>query len=194
MINFTAKAKKQDTSIVLPVKKAEKGEVVVSREDFEALIRSQYDRIFAFAYRSLGSKAEAEDLTQDVVLSLPGKISGWRGECALETWLFRIVRNAAIDRIRARRRETDAIPHWAEAERALREEEREKRERLAWLKAQIEALPDDLRVTAALLVDEGITQAEAAAILEVQPGTVAWRMSEIKDRLRKAAESEGVDG
>jgi RNA polymerase sigma-70 factor (ECF subfamily) len=41
-------------------------------------------------------------------------------------------------------------------------------------------------------VVEGLTQAEAAAALHVAPGTVAWRMSEVKRQLTGLARSEGV--
>lgn len=50
------------------------------------------------------------------------------------------------------------------------------------------ALPDDLRDTLALILDER-THAEAAEILGVSEGTISWRISEAKKRLRKMKEA-----
>lgn len=51
-------------------------------------------------------------------------------------------------------------------------------------------LAPDLRDTVALVLGEEMTQAQAAAILGVSEGTVAWRMSQVKKSLRKLAEEE----
>jgi RNA polymerase sigma-70 factor (ECF subfamily) len=51
-------------------------------------------------------------------------------------------------------------------------------------------LGDDLRDTIALLIDGEMTQSEAAEVLGVSEGTVAWRMSEVKKRLRALHEKE----
>ncbi|NJK75073.1 MAG: hypothetical protein HC942_14790 [Microcoleus sp. SU_5_6] len=47
-------------------------------------------------------------------------------------------------------------------------------------------LPDDLRDTVVLVLGEELTQAEAGAVLGLSEGTVAWRMSEVKRRLKAA--------
>lgn len=59
-----------------------------------------------------------------------------------------------------------------------------------WLFAAMAQLPDDLRDTLALTLGEGLTQGETAAILGVPEGTVAWRMSEARKRLRALAQEE----
>jgi len=51
-------------------------------------------------------------------------------------------------------------------------------------------LPADLRDTAALILGYEMTQAEAGLILGISEGTVAWRMSELKKRLRAIAAEE----
>jgi RNA polymerase sigma-70 factor (ECF subfamily) len=51
-------------------------------------------------------------------------------------------------------------------------------------------LPDDLRETVALVLGEELTQAQAGEVLGVSEGTVAWRMSEVKKRLKVMAAKE----
>ena len=52
------------------------------------------------------------------------------------------------------------------------------------------ALPDHLRDTVALVLGEGLSQSEAAQVLDIAEGTVAWRMSDVKKRLREIHEKE----
>ncbi len=54
----------------------------------------------------------------------------------------------------------------------------------------MQRLSSELRDTVALVLGEELTQAEAGAILGVSEGTIAWRMSEVKKRLRAMAKEE----
>src|SRR5690606_33913159 len=56
------------------------------------------------AWRMLGDRAEAEDVAQDAMLRLWRQAADWRaGEARVSTWLYRVVHNLCIDRIRRRR-------------------------------------------------------------------------------------------
>lgn len=158
---------------------------------FAALITRNYDRVFRLSFRLTGARAEAEDLTQDVCAALPAKIAAFRGEARFTTWLYRVVVNAAGDRRRRAATRARAADGWGEVELARRAEAAEAAETLDWLTAAMRALPDELRDTVALVLDD-VTHAEAAEVLGVSEGTVSWRMSEVKKRLR--ALKEAVDG
>ncbi len=56
------------------------------REAFATLLARNYDRLFAFAFRLSGARAEAEDLTQDICAALPAKLASFRGEARFSTW------------------------------------------------------------------------------------------------------------
>jgi len=160
------------------------------REAFSALLSRQYDRLFAFAFRLTGSRHEAEDLTQDICAALPAKLGGFRGEARFTTWLYRVTVNAAHDRRRraaTRAKAADGWGDWEVGRRAAMDEEAQARD---WLAQAMHALPDDLRDTVALVLGEGVTQAEAAQALDISEGTVAWRMSEVKRRLKEMHEKE----
>ena len=56
------------------------------------------------AWRMLGDQTEAEDVAQDAMLRLWRQAADWRaGEARVSTWLYRVVHNLCIDRIRRRR-------------------------------------------------------------------------------------------
>jgi RNA polymerase sigma-70 factor (ECF subfamily) len=158
-------------------------------EAFKSLVTRHYDRVFRLCFRLTGTRTEAEDLTQDICAALPVKIAGFRGEARFTTWLYRIVVNASHDNRRRAATHARAADGWGEMEIARRAEAAEAEEALDWLTAAMRALPDELRDTVALVLDE-VTHADAAEILGISEGTVSWRVSEVKKRLRALKEAE----
>src|SRR5438270_12614674 len=68
----------------------------------ERVFRDYAPRIYNLARRMLGSDADAEDVTQDVLLQVVRKLDTFRGESAFPTWLHRITVNAALAHRRKR--------------------------------------------------------------------------------------------
>jgi RNA polymerase sigma-70 factor (ECF subfamily) len=71
---------------------------------FEALLRDHGSWMMGLARRLLGDDGEAEDAVQDACLSAFRGIGSFEGGSRLATWLHRVVVNAALMRLRARRR------------------------------------------------------------------------------------------
>ncbi|MEM8632294.1 MAG: RNA polymerase sigma factor [Pseudomonadota bacterium] len=162
------------------------------RTAFGVLAERHYDRVFRLAFRMSGTLPEAEDLTQDVLMALPGKLAGYRREARFSTWLYRVVMNAAHDRRRRAATRSKAHQGWGAYELTRKAAEADSADRQKWLAEAMAALPPELRDTVALLTEGDLSQAEAAEVLGVSPGTVAWRMSEVKKRLAEIARREGA--
>jgi RNA polymerase sigma-70 factor (ECF subfamily) len=162
------------------------------RAAFSALLSRHYDRVFRTAYRLTGRRAEAEDLTQEICAALPAKLRLWRGEARFTTWLYRVTVNAAHDQRRRQSARSRAALGWGEWETERQARIAEDAGAQAWLAAAMRRLPPDLCDTVALVCGEELTQAEAAQVLGLSEGTVAWRMSEVKRRLRDMARQEGT--
>jgi RNA polymerase sigma-70 factor (ECF subfamily) len=160
------------------------------RDAFAALLARHYDRIFGLAFRLTGMRAEAEDLTQDICLALPAKLVSYRQAARFTTWLYRVTVNAAHDRRRRRATHTKAADGWGDWEIARQAEIAEAAEAQDWLITTMARLTPELRDTVALTLGEDLSQKEASEILGVSEGTVAWRMSEVKKRLREIARAE----
>src|SRR5215510_12368342 len=62
----------------------------------EQVFREYAPRIYNLARRMLASDADAEDVTQDVLLQVVRKLNTFRGESTLSTWLHKITVNAAL--------------------------------------------------------------------------------------------------
>ncbi|MFN3143768.1 MAG: RNA polymerase sigma factor [Paracoccaceae bacterium] len=160
------------------------------RDAFAALLARHYDGLFRLAFRLTGSRAEAEDLTQDICLALPGKIAAFRAEARFTTWLYRVAVNAAHDRRRRQASHARAADGWGDWELARRAEAAETADGLDWLMQAMAALPEDQRDTLALVLDGEMTHAEIGSVLGVSEGTVSWRVSEARKRLRALREEE----
>lgn len=73
----------------------------------EELVACYGDRIYRLARRLLRNEADAEEITQDVLLTVVNKIGTFKGEAALSSWIYRITVNAAYARLRSRRSRTE---------------------------------------------------------------------------------------
>lgn len=157
------------------------------QQAFSLLIERHYDRIYRVAVRVLNNDEAAEDLAQEVSIGLVTKLASFRGGSRFTTWLYRVVVNAALDTIRS-----DSIRHRSERDyselNALQHaEDAARAEQVAWLRQIMSRLPEDLRVTVVLVLDEGMRHAEAAAVLGVSEATVSWRMHQVRRHLRALA-------
>ena len=158
-------------------------------EAFSALLERRYDAIFRLSFRLTGDRPEAEDLTQDVCAALPVKLQGYRGTAKFTTWLYRVVVNAAHDRRRRSATHMRYAEGWGDWEETRRAADAETAEALSWLTEAMQTLPEDLRDTLALVLDD-VTHEEAGEVLGVSPGTISWRVSEAKKHLRALKEKE----
>ncbi len=159
------------------------------RAAFSALLERHYTRVFAFAFRLTGQRAEAEDLTQDICAALPSKLLRYEARARFTTWLYRVVLNAAHDRCRRQTAHSRAAEGWGDWEIARQATNAETEARLDWLTEAMRALSPDLRDTLALILDD-LTHAEAAEILGISEGTVSWRLSQARKHLRALKEKE----
>ena len=160
------------------------------REAFAEFLGLHYERIFRLCFRLTGRREEAEDLTQDICLALPAKLKSFRGRARVTTWLYRIAVNAAHDRRRRAASRTRAAGGWGDWEVNRRAAATDTAASLDWLRRSMSELPGDLRDTVALTIDGEMTHAEAADVLGISEGTVSWRLSEVRRRLRATWQEE----
>jgi RNA polymerase sigma-70 factor (ECF subfamily) len=157
--------------------------VAGDRDAFEALLRRHYDRIHRVAWHLTGSRAQAEDIAQDVCCTLVEKIGSFKGEARFTTWLTGIVVNACRDHRRrgltlGRLRERLSVL----AGLAPPPDGRDAYQR-SWIASALGQLDPLLRDTVVMVVGEDLTHAEAARALGVAESTVSWRMHEARRQL-----------
>jgi RNA polymerase sigma factor (sigma-70 family) len=183
----------------------------LARADINALAQV-YDRyhiaVFAVAYRVINDRTLAEDVVQDVFISLWKNPAAYRPERgSVGTWLMAAAHNKAVDLVRHeeshRRRRMEVA---ARAEQQLREEKvSEPVEDMASERWQAERvrdalarLPEQQREAMVLAYYGGFTQREVAAITNVPIGTVKTRMlaamRKLRDGLSPLVTADGLPG
>jgi RNA polymerase sigma-70 factor (ECF subfamily) len=153
------------------------------RDAFRLLLERHYDRIHRLAWQLTGTRADADDIAQDVCCMLVEKISTFRGEAKFTTWLCGIVFNACRD-LRRRRRSLGALTDRLAVLAGLaRAPDGRDLHDMMWLKSAIARLPAAYRDAVVLVAGQQLSHAEAAAILGVAESTVSWRMHEVRRML-----------
>jgi RNA polymerase sigma-70 factor (ECF subfamily) len=153
-------------------------------DDVREQIVAALPRLRRFA-RSLSRNAhDADDLVQLAVERALRRIDQWRPELSLVNWLFGIVRNAWLDEARARHRRSAVFDSAEAAEDAGDSSAARTVERLA-LQRALATLPDEQRLAVCLVLVEGLSYKEAAAVMQVPIGTLTSRLA--RGRLALAA-------
>jgi RNA polymerase sigma-70 factor (ECF subfamily) len=159
-------------------------------EALEELVAAVYPSIRRWALVQTGEDAEADDLTQDVLIRMVRTISTFAGNSALGTWLYAMTRNAAIDRHRHRRRARGLLEQATAAGSAApsRPEDPHRRVERRDLRRTLELfcaeLPSRQRQVFDLVELQGLSSAEAASLLGIEPVSVRANLFKARRRLR----------
>lgn len=154
------------------------------RSAFRQLLERHYDSAFRVALRITGSVPDAEDITQDVCVTLPDKLGSFRGESRFSTWLYTVVVNACRDHHRRRKVISTLHSNYAVVSEFSRADQFDDERRLGWLSEAIIDLEPTLRETAVLVLSEDLTHKEVAEVLGCAESTISWRMHEVRKKLR----------
>jgi RNA polymerase sigma-70 factor (ECF subfamily) len=150
---------------------------------FAELLDLHYDTIYRFAWKWCGHAANAEDIAQLACLKLSGSLAQYRFQAAFTSWLYRLVISCAQDWQRSQQRhEHDDLPDDEAAADASRTEDGIY---LAQVLAQLALLGEGMKETALLVHAEGMSHAEAGAILGVSESTISWRVHTIRKHMSR---------
>ena len=178
----------------LLLRRAQRGEP----EAFEQLIGPLEQRIWRICWHYTGNREAAEDCGQEALLRIWRSLANYRGDCALESWVYRIAANCCMDFLRKKKRDRsvsiepmreqgfdpgDSSPG-TEEQVVTADEHRRLREAMV-------LLPEDQREALVMTQLEKITYEEAARLLGASEGTVKSRVNRAKARLREILSEEG---
>jgi RNA polymerase sigma-70 factor, ECF subfamily len=162
------------------------------RPAFEELVRRHADRLFSVVARLLDDRHEAEEVTQEAFLRAWRGIGRFKGDAQFFTWLYRIGVNEA--RRRASRRPPARVASLEEEAiepadpRAAPERQAEHRDLRTALERAIRALDPDYRTPLILRDVEGLSTAEAAAIMGLREAAFKSRLHRARLAVRNAVE------
>lgn len=165
---------------------------------FEHWVRRQGPRMLAVARRFLHSEEDAQDAVQDAFLMAFRALDRFQGNASLSTWLYRIVVNAALMKIRNRKRRPtvsmeELLPGFLEdghqqepaSEWDLSAEELAgRRETRALVRSAIDRLPATYRTVLLLRDIEELDTGETAQVLGISENAVKIRLHRARQALR----------
>lgn len=172
-----------------------------SNQVFERVVRPHFDRLYRLAWRLTGSKAEAEDLFQELLIKAYGKLDDLVNIEQPGAWLSRVMYNLFIDQhrrfVRERMQivEEGLLPGVGIADlpgghNPVAENERE--ERFRRLDSALHQLSDEHRIVVLLHDTEGYKLTEIQELTGVPVGTIKSRLHRARARLREILVADGT--
>jgi RNA polymerase sigma-70 factor (ECF subfamily) len=155
-----------------------------SRPRIEALVESHYAALYRYAYRLSGAAAEAEDLTQETFCQAQHKLHQLREAGKAKSWLFTILRNAYLHRLRSNKQEK-LVSLDGLAEIPDRVAEPLPEFDAAQLQVALNELPEMFRTPIILYYFEDFSYRDIADQMNVPLGTVMSRLARAKSFLRQ---------
>jgi len=164
-------------------------------DEFQTGLVDLLPRLRRFARVLTHSDADAHDLVQETVERALVKRSGFRPGSRLDSWAFTIMRRIFIDQTRSGARWARVVSPADErtpdvADPAMAGEDL-RADALA-LREALQGLPEDQRLAVALVLIDGLSYAEAAAVMGVPPGTLTSRLVRGRQTLIQTLAKQGV--
>jgi RNA polymerase sigma-70 factor (ECF subfamily) len=146
------------------------------------------DQVYALMVRIVG-RQDAEDLTQHVFLQLFRKLDQFRGGSKLETWLYRVATNEALQHLRRKKRQA-AQPLVVEPS-AHDPDPLIKSETTAMLEVALSRIDPQLRAMLSLKEEHDLSYRDIAVAMGIPEGTVGSRLNRARKELRDRLQSLG---
>ena len=162
------------------------------RSAFDRLSRRHLDRAYGVALRMTGSRADAQDVVQDVFLRLWQRPDAWRpGQAQFSTWLYRVVVNRCLDlKRRPKGTDLDSVEEPqdpdANAEDSLLDAERSRA-----LDSAVNQLPERQKAAIVLTYTAGLRNAEAASAMDISVKAFEALLVRAKRELRDFLAGQG---
>lgn len=171
---------------------------------FDDVVRSNAGRMLATARRILRDEQESQDAVQDAFLQAFKCYQDFRGQAQISTWLHRITVNAALMRLRRRRRREQTsieplLPNFDETGHRINarsawesspDDAFARKETRESVRRCIDKLPDDYRTVVLLRDIEEMSTEETAGVLGLTCGAVKTRLHRARMALRSLLERE----
>lgn len=167
-------------------------------EAFGQLMEPMEQLVWRVCWHYTGDREASSDCAQDAMIRIWRGLESYRGDCAFESWVYRIAANCSMDWLRKKKRDrsvsmepmkeqgfdpADTSPG-TEDQVIAKDERRRLREAIA-------LLPEDQREALVLTQLERVPYEEAARMLDTTEGTVKSRVNRAKAKLREILSSEG---
>ncbi|MFA5259994.1 MAG: sigma-70 family RNA polymerase sigma factor [Candidatus Omnitrophota bacterium] len=166
------------------IRKASAGDI----DAFEAVFRTYADYVFNIALRTTRNHEDAQEITQDVFVTLHRKLSSFKFQSGLKTWIYRITVNMTINYLKRESKYRGNVVEYNDAlggpcvrPEADGQADREQRE--YFMNKLLDALTPEQRACVKLRNIEGFTYEEIAQELNIDINAVRSRLKRAREKM-----------
>ena len=165
------------------------------RNAFAQLVDRSGNFVYAVALKMLGNKQDAEDLAQDCFIKVWEKIGMYNTQYKFGTWLYRIVINASLDRLRKRKHDGNPLGSESQNEmlissHLLSDQQFEERDFIEFVRILSGRLSHKQHAVFVLHDLDELEQDEISEILDMSKGSVKSNLHLARKALRKLLTAE----
>ena len=156
-----------------------------NRDALEQLLGQYYDFIFSICRRITGNIDDANEATQETLISIAKNIASFKSAAKFSTWVYRIATNASLDEIRkkSRRPTTEFNEETVTANTAPSLED--SLIDSIDIDIALQRLPEEFRIVLVLRDQLGTSYEEIGEILDVPSGTVKSRIARARQKMKE---------
>lgn len=159
-------------------------------DDESSILIACIPRLRRYARALVGERSDADDLVQDTLERGWDKLSAWRRGSDMRAWLFGIMHNLYVDRVRKPALATAVLDH--DTPMPVVPPAHTHRLEMRDMETALALLPADQREILLLVALEEMTYEEVAAALRIPVGTVMSRLARAREKLRALMEGHTV--
>lgn len=147
-------------------------------------IASLLPRMRRFARSITFHREDADDLVQIAMERALGRSEQWIPGTRLDSWIFRIMKNAWIDEVRSRARRDELFAPEEAGEHVGDDSAHAHQQRMALQKA-VSLLSEEHRLVVGLVLVDGLAYKDAAEVLDIPLGTLTSRLARARESLQQ---------
>lgn len=161
-----------------------------NRAAFAEIVSRYHQPVYRLVWRLTGGSADSEDIAQEAFVKLWRNPAQVREAAALKGWLMRVASNAVIDRSRKPKHgDIEDVPEPSDPA-AKTDAPLDRAQATRLIDAKLSALPDRQRLALSLVYFEGLTNIEAADIMEVSVEAVESLLARARRSLKESLSAE----
>jgi RNA polymerase sigma-70 factor (ECF subfamily) len=164
-----------------------------SHAAFAEIVSRHFQPVYRLVWRMTGGAADSEDVAQDAFVKLWKNPAQLREGAALRGWLMRVAANAVIDgKRRPRPGALEEAPEVADPQ-AMPDAPLDRAQAARLVDSRIAALPERQRLALSLVYFEGLSNIEAAAVMEVSVDALESLLARARRSLKESLSAEWRD-
>lgn len=170
---------------------------------FKELYEKYAQPVFQTVYRLLGERTSAEDITQEVFITIYENLENFEYKSAFGTWCYRITVNKCIDVMRKKNRRQkykkgtinpDKFDLLLKAEDSEQPDQKLKQKEISRIiHHYLQDMQEELKITFVLREFEQLAYKDIAEVMDCSQGTVASRLARARSNLAEHLEKQGID-